>query len=122
MLAAQFGDLIKAERARKGMKQSDLARSAKVSRTVLSRLELGTTSAVQTNVLDRILEALEVRPRLVDRAEPDDARKQARLEHQQKLEQRRNRHLRLAIDLADDGPAARAKISKAGERDRKSVV
>jgi hypothetical protein len=37
---------------------------------------------VQTDVLDRIFEVLEVSPKIVDRAAPDEARKQARLEQQ----------------------------------------
>ena len=66
MLAQQFGHLIKDRRARKGLTQVDLARSARVSRTVLSRLEQGNASAVQTDVLDRILAVLDVRAGVVD--------------------------------------------------------
>ena len=116
MLAEQFGNLVKDQRIRKGLKQANLARSANVSRSVLSRLEQGNASAVQTDTLDRLFRVLDVNPKVVDRASPDDARKQARLEHEKKLERQRSRHLRLAIDLADDGRAAKGMIAKARER------
>ena len=90
--------------------------AAKVSRTVLSRLEQGTAIAVQTDVLDRVLAALGASPRVVDASARDDARRLARLEHGQALERRRNRHYRLAIDLAADEKAARAMIARARER------
>ena len=116
MLARQFGNLVKDQRARKGLTQVDLARAAKVSRTVLSRLEQGKALAVQTDVLDRIFEVLEVSPRVVDRAVPDDPRKQARLEQQKRLELQRSRHFRLAIDLTGDDEAAAGMVAKARER------
>jgi transcriptional regulator with XRE-family HTH domain len=116
MLAEQFGSLIKDQRARKALKQVELARAAKVSRTVLSRLEQGNAQVVQTDVLDRIFAVLEVHPKMVEGGAADDARKQARLEQQNKLEQQRSRHLRLAIDLADDEQAASGMIAKARER------
>jgi hypothetical protein len=71
---------------------------------------------VQTDVLDRIFEVLEVSPKIVDRSAPDEARQQARLEQQQKLEQQRSRHLRLVIKLADDAQVAARMIAKARER------
>ena len=116
MLAEQFGNLLRHQRALKGLKQIDLARSANVSRSVLSRLEQGNASAVQTDTLDRLFRVLDVNPKVVDRASPDGARAQARLEHEKKLESQRNRHLRLAIDLADDERAAKGMIAKARER------
>jgi transcriptional regulator with XRE-family HTH domain len=116
MLAAQFGNLVRAQRTVKGLTQADLARAAKVSRTILSRLERGSALVVQTDVLDRIFEVLEVSPKIVDRSAPDEARQQARLEQQQKLEQQRSRHLRLVIKLADDAQAAARMIAKARER------
>jgi transcriptional regulator with XRE-family HTH domain len=116
MLAAQFGNLVRAQRAVKGLTQADLARAAKVSRTILSRLERGSALVVQTDVLDRIFEVLEVSPKIVDRSAPDEARQQARLEQQQKLEQQRSRHLRLVIKLADDAQVAARMIAKARER------
>ena len=116
MLAAQFGNLVRAQRTVKGLTQADLARAAKVSRTILSRLERGSALVVQTDVLDRIFEVLEVSPKIVDRSAPDEARQQARLEQQQKLEQQRSRHLRLVIKLADDAQVAARMIAKARER------
>jgi hypothetical protein len=83
-----------------------------VSRTVLSRLEQGTPSPVQTDVLDRLFAALEVQPRLP--ADPAlQARRLARFEQQVKLEEQRNRHLRLALALAGDRALARRLIGKA---------
>jgi transcriptional regulator with XRE-family HTH domain len=116
MLAAQFGRLIKAQRAHKGLRQSDVARSANVSRSVLSRLERSKPLPVQTDVLDRLLEALEIKPRVSDDAAPDAARMQARLEQQAKLEQQRSRHLRLAVDLAVDEQFAAGMIDEARDR------
>jgi transcriptional regulator with XRE-family HTH domain len=116
MLAKQFGSLIKAERDRKGLTQSDLARSANVSRSVLSRLERSKALPVQTDILDRLFAALEIEPRVSDNAAPDAARIQARLQQQAKLEQQRNRHLRLALDLAVDAQLAQRMIAKARDR------
>lgn len=116
MLAEQFGNLIKAQRAHRGLKQADLARSAGVSRTVLSRLEQCRPQPVQTDVLDRLFQVLELEPQVAERAARDDARKQARLEHQKKLDQQRDRHLRLAIDLAEDDLRASAMIARACDR------
>ncbi|MEP7181383.1 MAG: helix-turn-helix domain-containing protein [Betaproteobacteria bacterium] len=116
MLAEQLGNLVKDHRARKGLKQADLARSAHVSRSVVSRLEQGNASAVQTDILDRLFAVLEVSPSVADGASPNEARKQARLEQERKLERQRNRHLRLAIHLADDEEAAEILIAKARER------
>lgn len=116
MLAEQFGSLIKAQRIQKGLKQEDLARAAGVSRTVLSRLEQCKPQPVQTDVLDRLLRVLEVKPQVADRSVRDDARKLARLEEQRKLEQQRNRHLRLAIELAGDRQDGSAMVAKARER------
>jgi transcriptional regulator with XRE-family HTH domain len=117
MLARQFGTLVKDQRTRKGLTQVGLSRSAKVSRTLLSRLEQGKALAVQTDVLDRIFEALEMRPRMTDGSAVDDARKLARLEQYAKLEQQRSRHFRLAIDLQGDDENAIAKmIAKACAR------
>ena len=116
MLAKQFGSLIKAGRDRKGLRQSDLARSANVSRSVLSRLERSKALPVQTDILDRLFEALEIEPRVSDNAAPDAARIQARLQQQAKLEQQCNRHLRLALKLAADEQLAQRMIAKAHDR------
>jgi transcriptional regulator with XRE-family HTH domain len=112
MLSTDFGAQIRNERLAKGWTQAALARAAKVSRTVLSRLEQGTPSPVQTDVLDRLFAALEVQPRLP--ADPAlQARRLARFEQQVKLEEQRNRHLRLALALAGDRALARRLIGKA---------
>lgn len=116
MLSTDFGAQIRNERLAKGWTQAALARAAKVSRTVLSRLEQGKPSPVQTDVLDRLFAALEVIPELP--AGPAlEARRLARFQHQVKLEEQRSRHLRLALALAGDRVAARRLIGKA-----KSVV
>ena len=112
MLSTYFGAQIRNERLAKGWTQAGLARAAKVSRTVLSRLEQGTPSPVQTDVLDRLFAALEVRPQLpADPVLP--ARRLARFEQRVKLEEKRSRHLRLALALAGDRTAARRLIGKA---------
>lgn len=116
MLVADFGAQIRNERLARGLTQEGLARAAKVSRTVLSRLEQRKPSPVQTDVLDRLFAALDVKPQL-----PADslleARRLARFEQQVKIEEQRSRHLRLALRLAGDRASARRLIGKA-----KSVV
>jgi transcriptional regulator with XRE-family HTH domain len=116
VLAEQYGKLIKDQRVRKGLKQEELAEAARVSRAVLSRLEQCKPQPVQTDTIERLLNALEVEPQVLDRSVRDDARKLARLDRERKLEQQRTRHLRLAIELADDEQAARAMVAKARER------
>jgi len=116
MLVAQYGKLIKDQRVRKGMKQQELADTARVSRAVLSRLEQGKPQPVQTDTIERLLNALDVEPQVLDGTRRDDARKLARLERERKLEQQRNRHLRLAIELADDEKAASARVARARAR------
>lgn len=114
MLARQSGELIHGQRIAKGMSQAALARDARVSRTILSRLECGRATAVQTDVLDRLFEALDCNPRLG--SGDVDVRKLARLELQSRIEQSRSRHMRLAIALADDPRAARPLIARAREQ------
>lgn len=116
MIAAQYGKLIKDQRARRGLTQEALAEAAQVSRAVVSRLEQGKPHAVQTDTIERLLKALGVESQVIDRSVPDDARKLARLEQQNRLAEQRNRHLRLAIELAGDERAASAKVAKARER------
>jgi transcriptional regulator with XRE-family HTH domain len=116
MLAAQYGKLIKDQRVRKGLKQQELADAARVSRAVLSRLEQGKPQPVQTDTIERLLHALDVEPQVLDGSRRDDPRKLARLERERKLEQQRNRHLRLAIELADDEKAAAAMVARARAR------
>lgn len=112
MLVAQFGNLIKSQRRVKDMKQAELARRAKVSRTVLSRLEQGGPRPVQTDVLDRILEALDISPSLAMGADIEE-RRRVRLEQQINLERQRNRHLRLAINLSTRPDQAADLIARA---------
>ena len=116
MLAEQFGPLIKAQRKAKGLRQEDLAAAAKVSRTVLSRLERGSPGPVQTDVVDRIMEALGIKLHVSDLPPSAVLRKQARLEQQIKLNEQRERHLRLAARLAVGGQEPEQMIAKARER------
>jgi transcriptional regulator with XRE-family HTH domain len=114
MLAAQYGRLIKEARVRKSLTQEDLAERAQVSRTVLSKVEQG-KKPVQSDTLDRLLAALEVRPQL-DASSGVDSRKLARLEHEIKRLERREKHLRLAVHLTEDDSAAAALVAKARQR------
>jgi len=116
VVAEQAGSIVRDKRLQKGWTQEELAHSAGVSRRLVSDLERGKAPNVQANSLDRLFEALAVRPRVVDGVAVDPARIQARLEQQIRLDQQRERHLRLAIDLADDEQAAAAMIAKARER------
>lgn len=115
MLAQLAGELVRHHRISKCLSQTQLARNASVSRTVLSRLEQGKATAVQTDVLDRLFDALGVEPAMLSAA-PSDDRVRARLDQQRKLEQARSRHLRLALDLVNDERMAVPLISKAKER------
>ena len=112
MLAAEFGSRIRSLRLAKGWTQAALAHAANVSRTVLSRLEQGGARPVQTDVLDRLFAALESDARM-----PGDAglesRRQARLEQRLGIEERRSRHLRLALQLAGDPRSAAQLVAKA---------
>jgi transcriptional regulator with XRE-family HTH domain len=114
VLAAQFGGIIKKARLAKGLKQADLARAAMVSRTILSRLEQDEPRPVQTDVLDRIFQALEVSPQLAADSVREE-RRRARVEHKARLERQLHRHLRLAVELASDPKGARNRIRKARE-------
>ncbi len=112
MLAARFGELIKAHRVDRHLKQEELARLAGVSRTTLSRLEQGKAPHVQTDVIDRILDSLGIAP-LIGVAQPAQERVLARLEQQARLLARRERHMRLMLELASDPSAAAEKIARA---------
>ena len=114
MLAAQYGSLIKEARLRKGLTQEDLAEKAQVSRAVLSKLEQG-KKPVQSDTLDRLLAALEVRPQ-IGPTSGEALRKLARLEQEIKRLERRERHLRLAVHIAGDESAAAALVAKARQR------
>ncbi len=112
MLSAQFGSLIKSERRAKGLTQAELARAAKVSRTILSKLEQSNPGPVQTDVLDRIAHALGIEPHLATDAGLGE-RRRARIEQRAKMEQQRNRHLRLAIELTSDDSGATELVARA---------
>lgn len=117
MLAIQCGRFIKDWRIRRGLKQEELANKAKVSRAVLSRLEQQKPQAVQSDTIDRLLAALEVKPPFDQGGgDANTGRKIARLQQELKVRQQRERHLRLAIDLADDEQAAAVRIAKAKAR------
>lgn len=105
MLSALFGDLIKRERRAKGLTQAELAHAAKVSRTIVSKLEQSRPGPVQTDVLDRIFQALEIKPHFSTDPVLED-RRRARIEQRAKLDRQRNRHLRLAVELASDHKGA----------------
>ena len=115
MLVEQYGQLIKEARLRRGWRQEDLARKAHVSRAVLSRLERGRAKPVQSDTLERLLAALEVRPQL-DVTGGRMSRKLVRLEQEMRLRDRRERHLRLAVALAGNSPAAAELIARARRR------
>lgn len=114
MLAEQYGKLIKEARRRKGLKQEELARKAQVSRAVLSKLEQGKSKPVQSDTLDRLLAALDVRQ--VDVSGAVQSRRLVRLEQEIRRLERRDGHLRLAVTLAGDESAAAALVAKARQR------
>lgn len=115
MLVDLYGKLIREQRARQGLTHRALASKARVSRAILSRLEQCKPSPVQSDTIDRLLDALEVKPAL-DLVGRDAARRLARLEQEVRRRERRERHLRLALELAGDGSAAKAKVARARER------
>jgi hypothetical protein len=108
--------LVRAQRAVKGLTQADLARAAKVSADDSVSLGAGERVSGTDGRSRPHLRGVGGEPKIVDRSAPDEARQQARLEQQQKLEQQRSRHLRLVIKLADDAQAAARMIAKARER------
>ena len=116
MIAKQIGNLIKRKRESVGINQDVLARHAAVSRDVVSRLECGRAAAVQSDTVDKLLLALQMKVQ-VQEAGRDPARLIARLEQQRVADQRRERHLRLAVELAcavgSDAKLAQAKIDQA---------
>ncbi len=112
MLAPYFGKLIRDQRIARQIRQEDLARLAGVSRTTLSQLERGKALHVQTDVLDRLLDTLEIKPAI---GLVSQERALARLVQQGKLAQRRERHLLLILALVSDPDAADGKIGRARE-------
>lgn len=113
MLAQQIGQLIKTHRQAVGLTQGDLARRSEVSRTTLSRLEQGKAPHVQADVLDRLLDALDLRPRIEPSATASQERRLARLEQDARLRVRREQHLRLMLDLLTAPLSAPEKIQRA---------
>jgi transcriptional regulator with XRE-family HTH domain len=110
VLSEQIGHLIKAKRASRGLKQEDLARDANVARDVISRLEQGRAPAVQADTFDKLCLALGVKLHVY---EHDLSRQLARQQQQRVVDHRRERHLRLAIDLATGGARDRIVSAKA---------
>lgn len=106
-------NLIRARRREMGLSQKQAAEAAGVSRTTLSHVEQGKAPHVQMDVLARILRALDLAPRLSADGSPDPARLAARMAHQERLHAQRERHLRLAVELAADSRAARGRIARA---------
>jgi transcriptional regulator with XRE-family HTH domain len=114
MLARKIGGPIHRARLAAGLTQQQLASNARVSRSVLSRLEQGTADVVQSDVLDRLFQALGTELPVGESGQ--DARRRARAEQLHRLEANRSRHLRLAVALASDAPAAEPLIARARER------
>ncbi|MSQ50444.1 MAG: XRE family transcriptional regulator [Betaproteobacteria bacterium] len=117
MLSTHYGAIIRTERMARGLTQTAIASSAKVSRTILSQLEQGKPRPVQTDVLDRIFHALGIDPSAGNpeaaAATSMEARRRIRVEHQLKLERQRIRHLRLAVELTANPKKARQSIAAA---------
>ncbi|MFM9968848.1 MAG: helix-turn-helix domain-containing protein [Burkholderiales bacterium] len=117
MLSSYFGSLIREARLAKGFTQAAIATEARVSRSIVSRLEQGNPGPVQTDILDRLLTVLGIDPAGAKPHPAADAlieeRRRARLEHQGQLDQRRIRHLRLAAEFAGDPKQARRLIAGA---------
>lgn len=109
----ELPNLIRARRLEMGLSQKRLAEAARVSRTTLSHVEQGKAPHVQMDVLARIMRALDLAPRLSADASPDPGRLSARMAHRERLHAQRERHLRLAVELAADARAARGKIARA---------
>ena len=117
MLSTYFGRLVKAARLAKGLTQADIATQAHVSRSIVSRLEQGSSRPVQTDVLDRLFLVLAIDPTGTNPEQAAQAllqeRRRVRLEHQRQLDQQRIRHLRLAVQLAGEPKQARRLIAGA---------
>jgi transcriptional regulator with XRE-family HTH domain len=113
MFARELAPAIKNRRLALGLSQVELASRADVSRTTLSRLESGADAPIQTDVLERVLHALDLRPSLSWSTTADDPRRRARLEEQVRRADLREKHLRLALDLATRGPEMKARIAAA---------
>ncbi|HEX7052716.1 MAG TPA: helix-turn-helix transcriptional regulator [Burkholderiales bacterium] len=116
MLAIQYGKLIRELRESQGLKQEALARKANVSRAVLSALECGKGKPVQSDTIEKLLGALGAPLPELGSPDRDAARKLARLQQDLKRHERRERHLRLAVELAADEKSAPEKVARARRR------
>jgi len=105
---------VRARRRELGLSQQQLAAAAGVSRTSLSHVEQGRTAHAQIDMLSRILRALDLDLQLAA-SSPAAERVAARLAQQARVQAQRERHLRLAIEMATDPRAARARIRRARE-------
>lgn len=112
-MIAELSRRVRARRQELGLSQQRLAEAAAVSRTTLSHVERGKAPHVQMDVLERICRALDLEPRLATAAAPDAGRLAARSAHAVRVQGQRERHLRLAVQLAADPRAARSRIERA---------
>ena len=102
MILQQLAPHIKSARIALGLSQLILAQRAAVSRTTLSRLEGGKESSTQIDVIERILGALALSPRVewTPPPVPDMEKRMARLHEQIRMQKIHEKHWRLALDLA----------------------
>ena len=112
-MIAELSRRIRERRKELGFSQQRLAEAAAVSRTTLSHVERARAPHVRMDVLDRICRALELEPRLAAAGAPDAGRLAARVAHAARVQAQRERHLRLAVQLAADPRAARGRIERA---------
>jgi transcriptional regulator with XRE-family HTH domain len=112
MLSSQIGHHIKSRRSALGIGQEALCAKAQVSRAVLSKLESQRGEPVQTDVIDRLLAGLDAKV-TVSLGEPASGKVEERLRHRLRQEERRGRHLLLALDLSANPQSAPPKIQRA---------
>jgi transcriptional regulator with XRE-family HTH domain len=115
MLSSELGRHIKGRRTALGLAQDALCEKAKVSRTVLSKLENQRGEPVQTDVIDRLLASLDARV-TVSLGEPTAGQAEERLRQRLHQEELRQRHLRVALDLCANPGAAAGKVRRALEQ------
>jgi len=112
VLSAEIGRHIRSRRHALGIGQEALCAGAGVSRAVLSKLESQRGEPVQTDVIDRLLAALDAKAS-VSLGEPQHTRAGERLRNRLRQEEQRQRHLRVALDLCANPKAAAPKIRRA---------
>ncbi len=116
-LANRYGRMLRARRAELGMSQARLAAAARVSRSILSRLESGAADVAQTDVLERLCAAAGIDAHPVAASALDrDARIAARAEHGRQQAERRARHYRIAVRLATAPGTMKQAIAAASSR------